>query len=150
MVSDPEILAVGFRLGLVERDEIISWADSRILEMSQPPAELIDLALMSDSHAQDILGKLGELSNEVSPLAALPAAFFRYTHRLRDRPELGPEVANGLWSLAVEANYDVPEELSPIFGFDEDYWLAMSGTFGKESDVHASLLSFCETIALDA
>jgi hypothetical protein len=26
----------------------------------------------------------------------------------------------------------------------------MSGTFGKESDVHASLLSFCETIALDA
>jgi hypothetical protein len=142
--EDAEMLAVGFRLGLVQQSEIVAWADARILELDDPPIEVIDLACMRKAHAQDIVGKLRELTSGKPPLQVLPAALERYTVRLREDPNLGPVVANGLWDLAVEAQYRVPVEWSAVFGFDEDYWLARNGSGITEADVFADLLSFCE------
>jgi hypothetical protein len=142
--NEAEMLAVGFRLGLVQRFEIIAWADEQILELESPSLELIDLASMSKAHAQDIVGKLGELSSGRPVLEVLPSALKRFTGRLRDEPKLGPIVAKGLWELAVESKYQVPRELSPIYAFDEDYWFAQSGTYRTEADVYANLLAFFE------
>lgn len=147
LCEEAEQLAVGFRLGLVPRSEIIAWADEMILALDTPQIEIIDLSLMSDAHVQDILHKLGELSSDRPPLKVLPSALQRFNQRLRDHPELGPAVAKGLWDLAVEAKYHVPIELSPIFGFDEDYWLAKNESYGDETDIYAALLDFCETLA---
>ncbi|MDH3507088.1 MAG: hypothetical protein OEQ25_08100 [Gammaproteobacteria bacterium] len=144
MHEEAEILAVGLRLGLVQQLEVIAWADKQILDQDDPSIELIDLASMREAHALDVLGKLRELSPGRPVLEVLPAVLNRFTERLREDPTLGPSVAKGLWDIAVEANYQVPEELSPIFGFDEDYWLAQSGAYGTDADVYANLLTFCE------
>jgi hypothetical protein len=141
---DAAELSIGLRLGLVPQAEIVAWADDAIARLKDPPLPVIDLALMSKAHSQDVLGKLSELSGGVPPIDVLPQALGRYTDRLRKCPEAGPVVAKGLWDIYVQSDYNVPSELRTIAYFDDDYWLALNETYGTERDVYARLLSFFE------
>jgi hypothetical protein len=144
MQEEAEILAVGFRLGLVDKSEIIAWADGKIAALDEPPIELIDLACLGKAHALDVLGKLRQLSSPRAPLEVVPSVFKHYTRRLRDNPNLGPIVAKGLWDFVAASNYHIPDELDEIRVFDENYRLARSGTYGTEADAYAALLAICE------
>jgi hypothetical protein len=61
---DAAELAIGFRLGLVPQSEVVSWADSVIARMADPPIAAVDLALMGKAHGQDVLNNLAEMSEE--------------------------------------------------------------------------------------
>jgi len=141
---DAAELAIGFRLGLVPQSEIVTWADGMIASLEDPPVDVIDLALMSKAHPQDVLKKLAEMSGGIGPVEALPRALKRFAGRLRNSPEAGPAAAKGLWDIFVQSRYDVPNELIAIAGFDEDYWLARNQTYGTEAEVYGRLLAFFE------
>lgn len=138
------ILAVGLRLGLVERHEVIAWADQQILATDEPSLRLIDLADMREAHSLDVWGALSALASGRSELDALPAALARYTYRLREAPKLRRGVARVLSTLVSEARYDVPAWLDPAIGLDASYDLAASGTWGTVAEADAELLAFCE------
>ena len=137
-------LQLALRLGLVERAYIINWADSIIASLESPPIEVIDLALMTKAHAQDIVGKLGEISGEVAVWATLPQVFSQFAAHLRKNPSLGPGVAKGLWSLYAEAGYESPKEFNFAASIDEDYHLAKTGIYGTEAAVFEDLMSCIE------
>ena len=138
-------LRVGYQLGLVSRHEVIAWADDVIASAAEPPYEVIELALMSSAHPQDILSKLRELSPAVTTVSVLPRVLGNLAYRLRDNPALGRGVARALWVVYVESGYDVPPELNSICCFDEDYALAEEGGYGTEAQVFHELLTFAES-----
>lgn len=61
--EEAAILAVGLRLGLVERHEVIAWADQQVLAADEPLLRLIDLADMREAHPLDVYSTLGALSS---------------------------------------------------------------------------------------
>src|SRR5262245_23340723 len=111
---DAAELAIGFRLGLASQAEVVSWADETIASLSDPPLTLIDLAMMSNAHAHNVLSKLSELSSGLLPVQVLPQALGRYANCLRKSPQAGPAAAKGLWGIYIQSRCDVPRELSPI------------------------------------
>jgi hypothetical protein len=129
--------------------EIAAWADGVIKNTDDPPLTVIDLALLSNGHPLDVLGKLSEISLGINSVHVLPQVLGRFAPRLRADPSLGPVVARGLYDIFVEANYRVPDELMDIVGFDDAYALAQTEAYGTADDVYRDLLAFVEGFADD-
>ena len=140
-------LRVGYQLGLVTRKEVIEWADGVIAGEDDPPYDVIELALMSKAHPEDILGRLHALSPGASTVSVLPRVLGKLSHRLRENPALGSTVARALWGIYVESGYDVPSALNPICCFDDGYALAVDGVYGSEEEVFRDLLAFVESFS---
>jgi hypothetical protein len=142
MEREAATLRIGLQLGLVSVQDIVRWADEQITATATPPEALLDLALMAHATRLDVLAKLRALSPRVPWLDVLPRTLGTGVHRLREDPSLGPIVARGLYQLFVEANYEVPDELSPIGRFDDGYALAKQGSYGTEEGVFQELVAF--------
>lgn len=55
------VFALGLKFGFVRREDVVRWADRRIMEIENPPMWLIDLSLSRDWNALDVISKLKEV-----------------------------------------------------------------------------------------
>lgn len=133
---------LGLQLGTHSVADVITWADSEIAELVEPPVELIDLALMQNSSRADVAGKLGALTGTIKALDVLDSVLGKAHEVLKTDPTFGPTLAHGLYALYEECSYEIPDRLIPIAGFDDEYALAMQGTYGTVEDVYLDLLAF--------
>lgn len=133
---------ISLKLGILSVHDIIEWADRWIVELDSPSDALLDLAMMAESHPLDFIGKLEDLSPEISSIDALPRALRRVNIVLMSDPNLGPVVADGLYRIYCESGYDIPEELSDIGWFSEGFALASSGAMGTMEGVLSDLKAF--------
>jgi hypothetical protein len=62
------VLAAGVWFGLVEREDVIAWADHLIEKTDQPPLWMIDLSLSHDLHVVDVVRLLNEVGTGVVPI----------------------------------------------------------------------------------
>lgn len=53
--------ALGLTFGFVRREDVVRWADRRIMEIESPPVWLIDLSLSRDWNVLDVISKLQEV-----------------------------------------------------------------------------------------
>lgn len=65
------ILAAGLRLGVVDTDAVIAWADCEIERRQDVPAWLIDLSLSKPRHILDVIGMLAEVGRGVDGRSVL-------------------------------------------------------------------------------
>ena len=133
---------LGLQLGVHRVADVIAWADSQIANSDSPPTSLIDIALMKNANPIDVMGKLKELSGYVSSLDVIDMVLGAANLVLKEDPSFGPALARGLYDFFVECEYNIPEHLQDIAGFDDEYALAAQGTYGSVDEVYKNLLLF--------
>ena len=102
---------------------------------------------MSTESASIVAGKLREISGNVSELSLLPRCLGASVAELRGNPQLGPHIAEALYEIYVQEDYDVPAELAKIGWFDDAYSLASRGiTEQTVEDVFEELVEFVESL----
>jgi len=145
MTPDPKhaaYLRLALQLGVRSVSDIVQWADSQISALDDPTDSLIDLSLMAKSHPIDVMGKLGGLSGEVTPLDVAHEVLADAHAALLDDPSFGRPLAKCLYHFCVENDY--PRDFIQCVGFDDDYALADQGLFTVE-DAYNGLLEYTET-----
>lgn len=69
------VFALGLTHGFVRREDVVRWADRRILEIDHAPEWLIDLSLSRDRHFMDLIGDLKRLADGVDPVTTCEAVY---------------------------------------------------------------------------
>jgi hypothetical protein len=119
--TDAEVLKVGFIVGVYEVADVIKWADKEIERLDKPPLALIDLAMMSKAHRDEIKNQLAILSNDSDPLTAIREVLGKLYFTLLDNPTFAPKPAKGLYNLAEKFDFKLPEDIQSMSDFDYSF-----------------------------
>jgi len=126
--EEAETLRLGLVMGLVSPEAVIAWADGVVMEMANPPIEVIDVAAAT----RQPLDELARLLKRVPGPADLTAGAHRVLGILRARASVGSlaldVITNMLWVYSAEAVIPQAERLAAS-SFDYEYeCLAYYGT----------------------
>ncbi len=69
------VFALGLNFGFVRREDVVRWADQRIVECEVAPGWLIDVSLSQHRQLTDLIGELREIGSGVNSTAMCEAAF---------------------------------------------------------------------------
>ena len=128
--EEAETLRLGLVMGLVSPQLVIAWADRVVMEMANPPIEVIDVAAATRQPPDELARLLKRLPGP----ADLTAGAYRVLGILRARAAVGglalDVIANMLWVYSAEAVIPQAEGLAAA-SFDYEYeCLAYYGTPG--------------------
>jgi len=100
---------MGLVTGLVQPDEVIAWADARLLEAEgAPDYDLVELSMAARHTLSQLAGLLNQLQGEhVKYPAALELLFDRARQRLEEHPESAAVLVYDLKLLLSE--YHLPQ-----------------------------------------
>ncbi len=135
---------IGLQIGVHTITDVIKWVDTEISKSDSPNELLLELSLMKDSNIHDVLHKLNKLSSSSDTIKALCFVLAAMYPVLKSNAEYGPIFARGLEQMCIELNYNVPDDLSPMYGISDEYSLAKQGTYGTEEEVYKGFLNFLE------
>ena len=140
-------LAVGLRLGLVEYAEIQSWVDKQILSCDLPSGELLLLAYAKQEDMHEIYNLLKALSDETNEYAEIREHLSEIKKQRLDSIEFCSRLAKCLYHVWVENDYTAPDDLAAIGFLDDEYTMAINGTFGTVEEWHANFKKFITALA---
>ena len=132
-------LRLSLQLGVTTVSDIVKWADSQIVSLDQPEIPMLDLSLMEDAHPIDVMDKLGELADPITPLDVVATVLADAHTALLEDSGFGRSLAKGLYHFWVESGY--PTELNECVAFDDEYALADQG-IGTAEGALKRLLDF--------
>lgn len=142
MKASSKYFAIGLRLGICESSDVQKWVDEEINKSNIPSEQLIDLAFMKETDIMDVysvLTSIPDLSDEYEILRCLLGTVkpekLNSLHFCR-------RLAECLYYLWVENDYQAPEDLNPIGFFDDEYALAAEGTYGTLEKWHDNFKEF--------
>ncbi|MCU0643561.1 MAG: hypothetical protein MUC94_04815 [bacterium] len=135
-----EVFRVGLICGCVSKDEIISWADSIILESESADYVFFELSLSANKAFHEIALLLLEISQKHDHFNACRRVLGRMAYICEIRPQLINIFARGLYELVIENSYDLPSDLNFLLGIDDEYALAAEGIIGTLDEVDKSLI----------
>jgi hypothetical protein len=127
--------AEAFRLlllmGVVDKAELIAWADNIIAAREVVPEWLLDLSLAANENAAAIEANLRDLPGEWNPRSAAYAATDRFADEFQRKGKFtSPEAANMLTIWAASAKVD--EEVRSAAMTPQ--WIADEIPFGNAKD----------------
>lgn len=137
-------LALGLRLGIVTKEDVIAWALNSIAKLDAPPMALIDLTYKQKAD-QDILDGLSQLSSGVGLLDVFPRVMEKVGEVLRHNPARLDSISDGLYQLYVDLDYEVPAKFAAIGHFADAVSLADEGTHSTRKQVLQDLLEFADS-----
>jgi hypothetical protein len=128
-------------LGVRSTADVVRWSDAIIAKEDSPHGMLIELSttpLERIDRFTSILSDLGTGSDYwASVREAMPALHdFVVAH-----PEEAERIASSLYIIAAGELDRIPKEFSFIYRFDDAFYLAREGTYGRLEDVHAEFIA---------
>jgi hypothetical protein len=110
-------------MGVVEKSEIISWADGIITTQDKAPDWLLDVSLAENEKTSVIESKLRDLPGEWSRLGAVYAALDRFAEEFQIKGRFTSREAAGMlqvWADSIKGNVkDWREAMMPGWLLDE-------------------------------
>ena len=105
--------AEAFRLlllmGVIEKSEVISWADGIIASQDTLPEWLLDVSLAANQDRWELEAKLRDVSGECIPLVAAYAAIERFAMEFKANGRFTSEAAAqmlAVWAGSAKVNRD--------------------------------------------
>ena len=143
MKNDAEALRLGLLAGMVDRSEIVAWADERVAtdRAAEAPA-LLDLSLGAEKSVADLVSLLGALPG-ASDTGNVGRRLARQIYRaLRDR-RVGIEHAARAMYRVMREGYAPDREFETMaYVADDGVDLARSGTYGTLDELSGEVLAF--------
>ena len=128
MVEDAEYFRLAMVAGLLPPQEVISWADSTVARLDEPPLALIDLSLGSVSDPHQMSRRLGILATGDAGRDVAARRVFRLLHDQLFTGELSHrQVVSALDILGREANGLSESEAEFLSWVGDEFELVDSG-----------------------
>jgi hypothetical protein len=132
-------LKLGLEAGVVERDEIISWADRIVMDYDYDD-DVANVALAVNAPLKQLISLLGQVIDQSDEFVAIRCIMGRMYEILKEHPERAHEFTCFLEQFWIQQEYDVPEDMSFIAGIEDEFQLAEQGVYGTVEDATRSLL----------
>src|SRR5262245_13191907 len=140
--TESEILRRCLELGVVERRDVIAWADARIAQDDPPDVSITDVALAVGRSAADLSGLLRGVPGTPDRAAYLGGVFRQMRILLMGNPTALRLVAHALYQMVLEGECPSAEAKGAMYAFDDTIELARGGVFGDLNKIRAELLRF--------
>lgn len=145
LATEAGVLRQALLSGMRTVEEIIVWADARIMSLSDLPDPLVAVSLCG-GNINTAISELGELAEYQFTLPA----FRLYARMLLDEVESRPEslfkVSGALYRLTVQSI--VPKGVDGrIHGLDDGLHLAQEGIYGSVEEARKELVGFLREYA---
>ena len=134
---------IGLENGLLEKQEIVKWADTIILQDEQPDYFVIELSLCGHKSVNDIVTLLNEIIGASTPQISGRVILGLLYHRYVDRQLPLKKVVDLLYWLILYGQCS-EEEKSFMYELDDRYSLAIDNIYGTVEAVEKATLRFIE------
>ena len=136
LCQDAQRMSFMLQYGLASGVDVVKWADSQIIALDSPPGTLIDLSMTPPGQTADLLSHLRALASGADIWAAFRAVLGLLHDYVVSRPSQAEHVANELLRTAAWIDSEgMPEDLRFLYHFDDAFFLARDGSFGRTEDV---------------
>ncbi len=138
-----EVFHIGLTNGLLDKKEVIKWADNIIQQDEQPDYFVIELSLCGHRSINDIVSLINEFVGEPKPVVSgrviLGFAYRQYIKKLIPLRKVTAAIYWLVWQGELTET-----EKSFMYGLDEDLDCAESGIYGTVEAVEKETLRFIE------
>ncbi len=140
----PKYQSLGLKLGMFSLQDIQNWVDARIMESESPSNSLIDLAFSKQEKGFNIHTALLNISDAGDKYEIVRRLLSKVTDSELDDLDHCRNLSEALENFGIDCDYDVPEDLNPIYGFDDEYRLAEQGVYSTINKWHKEFVSFVQ------
>ena len=138
-----EVFHIGLANGLLDKQEVIRWADNIIQQDDQPVINVIELSLCGHKSVNDVVSLLSEIVGDPRPqISGRVILGLLYNNYKNGKITLEKVARSMSWIIWQGELTD--EEKSFMYGIDDMYDLAVSGTFGTVESFEMDTLRFIE------
>ena len=135
-------LAMGLRLGILDSNDVEAWVNAEIAKAETPSDELIELASSGNESIQNIYSMLSGMEEESNDYDVIRHLLSQVKEAQLANIEFCRRLAECLYGVWVDKNYEAPEDLSLIGFLDDEYSLASQGMYGTLEEWHSEFKSF--------
>lgn len=133
-------LKLGLEAGVVDRNEIVNWAD-RILADYPYDDDVANLAMAGSASDKELMILLGNVIDRRDEIAAARHVMSRMYDVLRQHPERAHGFTRFLENFWIQQGYEVPDDMKFIWGIEDEFSLAKQGVYGTVEEATESLLA---------
>uniref|UniRef100_UPI00260FE01A hypothetical protein n=1 Tax=uncultured Mucilaginibacter sp. TaxID=797541 RepID=UPI00260FE01A len=139
-----EVFSIALTNGLLDKSEVVKWADRIITSDSEPEYFIIELSLCGHKTLNDIVSLINEFIGKNKPqVSGRVILGFLYKQYLARKITLRKVVSTINW-IVWQADL-TDEEKSFMYGLDEDFECAEDGIYGTVEAVEKETICFLET-----
>ena len=132
---------MGLLLGILKPTDVQLWVDDQISKADEPSEILIELAFAGNS-VNELISLLSQLKTNTDDYTIIK----QLLADIKDEDILDIEfcrrLADSLYNLYVQNDYEAPDDLTEIAFFDDGYELAEKGLYGTIDSWHSEFKSF--------
>ncbi|HLP04237.1 MAG TPA: hypothetical protein VK152_02300 [Paludibacter sp.] len=138
-----EVFSIALTNGLLDKEEVIKWADNIITQDEEPDYFIIELSLCGHKSINDIVSLINEYVGQDKPkISGRIFLGLLYRAYLTGHIKLD-KVTRAIYWIVWEDRL-TEDEKSLIYGIDEDYDCAIDGIYGSVEIVEKEVLRFLE------
>ena len=137
--------AMGLRLGILGKRDIQSWVDSEIRKTDAPSNDFIALAYSANESIQNLYSMLCSIEDESDAYVVVRALLGEVKEEQLANIEFCRRLAECLYYVWVDNDYQAPDDLNSIGFFDDEYALASQGIYGSLEKWHNEFNVFVES-----
>jgi hypothetical protein len=141
-----ELLAVfhiGLTNGIIDKSEIVNWADEIIQKDSEPDYFIIEVSLSGHKNDNELISLLNEYIGENKPaISGRVILGLLYTRLIKDKLPLD-KIISVIYRIVRDGELNEKDE-GFLYGLDEDYCLAEDGIIGSIEEVKEKTIEILE------
>ena len=142
MRESPKYFALGLKLGLLDGNQVQNWVIEQIRTNDSPSDMFLDLAYLDDSDVKEMYSKLLAMPDDRDDFNVLRGLLSIVQDTQLNNLDFCKQLAEGLYAVYVENNYECPSDFNEIGFLDDAFCLAMQNTYGSLEDAHRDLIEF--------
>lgn len=146
--DEAEALAIALEIGFASIEDVIDWADAKIVALDQPPYELIEVSCAGRQAVPDVAHALRAIAGTPDVAAASKIVIARMAAALDRGSTTAEKVARALYRMSLNGHVPEASAEGAMVGLDDAFDLAHGGTYGSIEDAESDVRSFLSRYAL--
>lgn len=140
--QDAMRMSLLFQFGAVRGDEIIKWADEKVIDLDPLPDALLELVQTTPENTADIISCLHQLSLGAGYWEALRQSLGWLHDFICSNPAQAERIASTLYyAVTCEGSGEIPSDLLFVLSYDDAFSLARDGVYGSRETVLAEFIA---------
>jgi hypothetical protein len=138
-----EVFSIALTNGLMDKNDVIKWADNIIINDNEPDFFIIELSLCGHKNLNDIISLLNEFIGPEKPQVS-SRVILGFVHRQYLVGKITLRKVVGVVDSIVWKTDLTDEEKSFMYGLDDNYNCAEEGIYGSVEVVEKETIRFLE------
>ncbi len=139
--TEAEVLAIGVETGMNGVEEVIAWADARLMATDELPSELIDISMASKAHPLDIVHALRLIPGAVDVATASRCLIARMGAEFAAGRVTASHLVRGLYQMFLSNQLPDDDSAEDMSRLDDAFDFARQG-YCRQEEAELALNDF--------